>query len=41
MRKLKLPGRDVEKPRLDDKDIRLFKEIGIGNLKEQAEKLSN
>jgi hypothetical protein len=39
MRKLKLPGRDVEKPRLDDKDIRLFKEIGIGNLKEQAEKI--
>lgn len=36
MRKLKLPGRDIEKPRLSDQDIRLFKKLGIGTLKQQA-----
>ena len=36
MRKLKLPGRDSEKPRLNDEDIQLFEELGIERLKKQA-----
>lgn len=39
MRKLKLPGRDSEKPRLTDEDIQLFRELGIEGLKEQARKI--
>lgn len=39
MRKLKLPGRDSDKPRLDDEDIQLFKELGIDKLKEQARRI--
>lgn len=39
MRKLKLPGRDADKPRLDDEDIQLFKKLGIEGLKQQARKI--
>lgn len=39
MRKLKLPGRDAQKPRLNEEDIRLFKELGIDKLKEQAKEI--
>lgn len=39
MRKLKLPGRDSEKPRLDDADIQLFEKLGIEKLKKQARKI--
>jgi len=39
MKKLKLPGRDVEKPRLDDEDIQLFEKLGLENLKQQARKI--
>lgn len=36
MRKLKLPGRDKTKPRLNDHDVKLIKEMGISELKVQA-----
>jgi len=36
MRKLKLPGRDTTRPRLDEKDIRLIEELGLESLKDQA-----
>ncbi len=36
MRKLKLPGRDETRPRLNEKDIRLIEELGIKKLKKQA-----
>jgi dTDP-4-amino-4,6-dideoxygalactose transaminase len=36
MRKLKLPGRDPSKPKLDADDIRLIQEIGIDGIKEQT-----
>lgn len=39
MRKLKLPGRDIQKPRLNEADIHLFKELGIEKLKRQAEEI--
>lgn len=39
MRKLKLPGRDAEKPRLTEEDIHLFEKLGIEKLKEQARKI--
>ena len=39
MRKLKLPGRDAQKPRLNEEDIKLFRELGIQKLKEQAKQI--
>lgn len=39
MRKLKLPGRDSEKPRLTDEDIQLFEKLGINGLKDQARQI--
>lgn len=36
MRKLKLPGRDKTKPRLNEEDVNLIKEIGIKAVKSQA-----
>ena len=39
MRKLKLPGRDHSKPRLNDQDVALIREIGIKEVKEQTREL--
>lgn len=39
MRKLKLPGRDAEKPRLTDEDIQLFNQLGIDQLKQDARQI--
>ncbi|PSG99109.1 MAG: hypothetical protein BRC29_03205 [Nanohaloarchaea archaeon SW_7_43_1] len=39
MRKLKLPGRDRTRPRLDENDIRLIKEQGIEKVKHDAERI--
>ncbi len=39
MRKLKLPGRDAQKPRLDEADIQLFEKLVIEKLKKQAKKV--
>jgi hypothetical protein len=39
MRKLKLPGRTSEGPRLGDQDVQIIKEIGIEGVKEQTEKI--
>lgn len=39
MRRLKLPGRDVSKPRLDEQDIELIQGIGIDGVREQARKM--
>ncbi|MFB6100696.1 MAG: DUF4186 family protein [Candidatus Nanohalobium sp.] len=39
MRKLKLPGRNSEGPRLDDEDIQVIKEIGVAGIKRQARKI--
>jgi hypothetical protein len=39
MRKLKLPGRSKEMPRLDDTDFRLVRELGIQEIREQARRL--
>ncbi|MFB6292430.1 MAG: DUF4186 family protein [Candidatus Nanohaloarchaea archaeon] len=36
MRKLKLPGRDVTRPRLAEQDVELIQEVGISGIKEQA-----
>lgn len=36
MRKLKLPGRDKSKPRLQEHDVALIRELGIKELKDQA-----
>lgn len=36
MRKLKLPGRDKSKPRLQEHDVALIHELGIKELKDQA-----
>ncbi|MFB6213336.1 MAG: DUF4186 family protein [Candidatus Nanohaloarchaea archaeon] len=36
MRRLKLPGRDVSKPRLDEQDIELIQQVGIDGVREQA-----
>lgn len=41
MRKLKLPGRDASRPRLDENDVKLIQEIGIGGVKEQARRIVN
>lgn len=39
MRKLKLPGRNAEKPRLNGEDIKLFEKLGIKKVKEQSRKI--
>lgn len=39
MRKLKLPGRDKSRPRLDGNDIELIKQLGIDEIKSQAEQI--
>ena len=39
MRKLQLPGRDVTQPRLEDFDIELIREEGIGGIKDQAREI--
>ncbi len=39
MRRLKLPGRDATRPRLDENDIHLIREIGIGAIRNQARKI--
>ncbi|WP_414837309.1 DUF4186 family protein [Candidatus Nanosalina sp. VS9-1] len=39
MRKLKLPGRTKEMPRLNDTDYRLVQEQGIQEIKDQARKI--
>ncbi|MFB6244914.1 MAG: DUF4186 family protein [Candidatus Nanohaloarchaea archaeon] len=39
MRKLRLPGRDVQKPKLSEKDYRLIEDLGISELKSQAEEI--
>jgi len=39
MRKLKLPGRDKTKPRLNEHDVRVIKEMGIEELKNQAREI--
>ncbi len=39
MRRLKLPGRDVSRPRLDDKDVELIQEVGIDGIREQARRM--
>lgn len=36
MRKLKLPGRDVSRPRLDRNDVALIQELGMKEIKQQA-----
>ncbi len=37
MRKLKLPGRDVTRPRLNENDVELIREEGIAGLRDHAE----
>lgn len=39
MRRLKLPGRDVSRPRLDENDVQLIQEVGIDGIKEQARRM--
>ena len=39
MRKLKLPGREKDKPRLSEEDIQLFEKLGIEHLKNQASRI--
>lgn len=39
MRKLELPGRSRNMPRLEDQDIKLIRELGINKVKEQAEQI--
>lgn len=39
MRRLKLPGRDVSRPRLDENDIELIQQIGIDGIRDQAERI--
>lgn len=39
MRKLKLPGRDKTRPRLDQQDIKLIQEQGIDQVKENARRI--
>lgn len=36
MRKLKLPGRDPSKPKLDASDIKLIQQVGVDGIKDQA-----
>ena len=37
MRRLKLPGRDPSRPRLDENDVDLIQVLGISEVKQQAE----
>lgn len=39
MRKLKLPGRDATRPRLEEHDIEAIEEIGLGNMEDYVEKM--
>lgn len=39
MRKLKLPGRNSESPKLDEQDVQVIKEIGIEGIKDQAQNI--
>lgn len=39
MRRLKLPGRDKTRPRLDENDIELIQKVGIKGIREQARKI--
>ncbi len=39
MRKLKLPGRDKTRPRLNETDVRLIQEEGVNHIKEQARRM--
>lgn len=39
MRKLKLPGREKDQPRLDQNDVRLIKQLGIDDVKQHAEQI--
>jgi hypothetical protein len=39
VRKLKLPGRNPEGPRLSDEDFQIIEEIGIRGIKQQAEEI--
>ena len=39
MRKLKLPGRNSDGPRLDDADFTIIEEVGIPGIKEQAQQI--
>ncbi len=39
MRKLKLPGRDESRPRLDENDVELIREAGLDTIKEQARQI--
>jgi len=41
MRKLKLPGRDKSKPRLNETDIDHIKQLGIDEVKVQARRIIN
>lgn len=39
MRKLKLPGRNSEGPRLADEDVQIIKDVGVDGIKEQAHEI--
>ncbi|MFB6114835.1 MAG: DUF4186 family protein [Candidatus Nanohalobium sp.] len=39
MRKLKLPGRSLDMPRLNENDIDLVQDIGVEGIKEQARQI--
>ncbi len=39
MRRLELPGRGKDMPRLDQQDVKLIKKIGISGLKEQTQQI--
>ncbi len=39
MRKLKLPGRDRSRPRLDENDVELIRELGLEKIREQARQI--
>jgi len=41
MRKLKLPGREKNRPRLEERDIRLIETAGVKEIKNQAERMVN
>lgn len=39
MRKLKLPGRNSDGPKLSDEDIQIIKNVGVDGIKEQAREI--
>lgn len=39
MRKLELPGRNSEGPKLGEEDFQLIQKVGVGNIQEQALKI--